>query len=95
MKFYRSLIEKIVHCSIMKLNENSMTKLVDLMLMGFKLQVINCTQASEIYDITQNHFNGILNILNSGQGIEYMISIKKKFEDYYSQLNCFEFLIIK
>ena len=36
----------------MKLNENSMTKLVDLMLMGFKLQVINCTQASEIYDIT-------------------------------------------
>lgn len=73
MIFFKSLITKMVHCSIMKLNEVSMSKLIDLMLMGFKSQILNCMHPAELYDVTQNHFNGILNLMNHGPAVEYLV----------------------
>lgn len=92
LNFFRSLITKIVHCSIMKLNEVSMSKLVDLMLMGLKAQLINCMHPAEIYDVSQNHFNGILNIVNSGPAVEYLVQVQRKFEEVYSKMTPFDFI---
>jgi len=45
----RQIFEKLAHSSIMKLNATSMSKLFDLMLMGFKYQVLSVTSPDELY----------------------------------------------
>lgn len=55
-------LESAILCSIMKLNEQSMRKLLDLTLMGVKLQVYNSQSPCEVFYVTLNHLNGILEI---------------------------------
>ncbi|KAL4497693.1 hypothetical protein ABPG73_020790 [Tetrahymena malaccensis] len=95
MSFFKTLITKMVHCSIMKLNEASMQKLIDLILMDFKAQIVNTMHPAELYDVTQNHFNGIINIMKNGPAVEYLIYVQKKFEEIYSPMLPFDFLQIK
>jgi hypothetical protein len=45
----------------MRLNEASLNKLFDLMLMGLKLQLFNSVTPHEVYFITLNHINGMIN----------------------------------
>lgn len=48
----RQIFVKLAHSSIMRLNESSMQKLFDLMLMGFKLQTVQSCYPEEIYHVT-------------------------------------------
>lgn len=50
----KSIFVKIAHCSIMKLNEESMGKLFDLMVMGLKQQLIASKSPFEIYYVFDN-----------------------------------------
>ena len=56
MTSIRQIFVKLAHSSIMKLNAVSMNKLFDLMLMGFKLQVLSTVTVEEIYHLTFTHF---------------------------------------
>ena len=49
IQFTKQIFIKIAHCSIMKLNETSMNKLFDLMLMGLKHQICTANYPQEIY----------------------------------------------
>jgi len=49
----------IVCSSVMSLNQNSMSKLLDLMCMGFKHQVLNSCFGLELYLGTKNAINSI------------------------------------
>eukprot|EP00922_Rhytidocystis_sp_ex-Travisia-forbesii_P027439 GHVS01040189.1.p1 GENE.GHVS01040189.1~~GHVS01040189.1.p1 ORF type:complete len:159 (+),score=19.12 GHVS01040189.1:271-747(+) len=49
----------------MRLNATSMQKLVDLMTMAFKYQVINCCSPEELLTVTCNHLRSQLDLLLS------------------------------
>lgn len=51
----RSVFEKLAHSSIMRLNEQSMNKLFDLMVMVVKYQLVGCSKPSDLLLITDNH----------------------------------------
>jgi len=48
----------------MKLNQTSMNKLFDLMMMTFKFQIMRIKYPEEIYQLTMNHLNMLLEILS-------------------------------
>ena len=47
----RQIFDRLAHSSIMRLNTQSMEKLVDLMLMGFKHQFLRCVAPEELLDV--------------------------------------------
>lgn len=53
----KTLIEKIVHTSIMRLNQDSMDKLYDLMTMAIKYQFFTCPEPSDMFEITKIHID--------------------------------------
>ena len=59
----RQIFEKLAHSSIMKLNATSMSKLFDLMLMGFKYQVLSVTSPEELYQVTLTHLTTIAGLI--------------------------------
>uniref|UniRef100_A0A0N5AIL6 MIR domain-containing protein n=1 Tax=Syphacia muris TaxID=451379 RepID=A0A0N5AIL6_9BILA len=59
--------EKFAHCSIMRLTDNSMDKLYDLMTMTVKYQIETCITPNHILSISLNHIDGIRKILPEDQ----------------------------
>ena len=53
----RQIFIKLAHSSIMRLNETSMQKLFDLMLMGMKMQTIQSCYNEEITHVTVAHLD--------------------------------------
>ncbi|CAD7937078.1 unnamed protein product [Amoebophrya sp. A25] len=51
----RQIFDRLAHSSIMRLNESSMDKLMDLITMGFKYQFLCCHSGEELVDVTLNH----------------------------------------
>ena len=51
----KSLMEKIVQASIMRLGQESLDKLFDLMIMSVKFQVFSATHPSSLLDLTLTH----------------------------------------
>ncbi|OWZ12742.1 hypothetical protein PHMEG_00014045 [Phytophthora megakarya] len=61
----RQIFDRLAHSSIMRLNANSMDKLYDLMRMGFKYQVLSCSSADELLQVTMNHLMNTKNLVDS------------------------------
>ncbi|CAL2035459.1 unnamed protein product [Caenorhabditis brenneri] len=59
----KTFFEKVAHCSIMRLNENSMMKLFDLMMMSYKFQLMKMTMPEQIMTITVNHLRALLDLV--------------------------------
>jgi len=53
----RAVFQKIAHSSIMKLSEESMEKLYDLMLMGLKYQVLCIERPEQVVEVTLRHLD--------------------------------------
>nr|CAD2127073.1 unnamed protein product [Meloidogyne enterolobii] len=65
----RQFFEQIAHSSVMRLNEASMDKLFDLMIMAVKYQFLLCKEPSELVLVTMNHIDGMKTIFQSNQQI--------------------------
>lgn len=80
----KELFDKLAHSSIMRLNSSSMGKLYDLMIMSFKLQLVKTKFAEEIFQVTMNHLNALLEILNKlgTKAKPEIISLVKESIDY-------------
>ncbi|KAL3661027.1 hypothetical protein V7S43_014043 [Phytophthora oleae] len=63
----RQIFDRLAHSSIMRLNANSMDKLYDLMRMGFKYQVLSCSSADELLQVTMNHLANTKNLVDSAE----------------------------
>jgi len=59
----RQIFERLAHSSIMKLNATSMSKLFDLMMMGFKYQVLSMATPDELYSVTMTHLTTIAGLV--------------------------------
>ena len=83
----------------MKLNNTSMNKLFDLMLMSFKLQIVLTKFPEELYQITLNHFSQLSEILNKYNVDEEIkmkvLNSRKYIEDIYSKVPPFQYILIK
>jgi len=69
----RQIFDRLAHSSIMRLNESSMDKLFDLMIMGFKLQLLSCTVPREIVDVTVNHLEELRRLAGDGDGVPALV----------------------
>ena len=84
----------------MRLNTTSMNKLFELMLMTLKLQILRSRYPEEIYQITLNHYLGIIEILNSIESedkslIERVQEEMLNFKQNYSKLSPYDYIILK
>ena len=61
----RSIFIKLAHSSIMRLNESSMSKLFDLMLMGLKLQTIQSCYPEEMVHVAMNHLETMTKMIDA------------------------------
>ncbi|QDZ20359.1 organic solute transport protein [Chloropicon primus] len=59
----RSVLEKIVHSSLIKLNVTSMNKLYDLTQMVFKHQLLTCSKPSMLWALTKKHIETIQDLV--------------------------------
>jgi len=81
------LFKKVAHASIMKLNDHSMLKLFELMIMTFKYQFMRCTQPEDILNVTSTHFKGIRKILvPDSVSIALVKSVEKRVQECYENL---------
>jgi len=69
----RQIFDRLAHSSIMRLNESSMDKLFDLMIMGFKLQMMSCVSPREIVHITVNHLEELRRLAGDGDGVPALV----------------------
>eukprot|EP00933_Yihiella_yeosuensis_P012447 TRINITY_DN12106_c0_g1_i1.p1 TRINITY_DN12106_c0_g1~~TRINITY_DN12106_c0_g1_i1.p1 ORF type:complete len:378 (-),score=80.09 TRINITY_DN12106_c0_g1_i1:98-1231(-) len=69
----RQIFDRLAHSSIMRLNESSMDKLFDLMIMGFKFQLISCASPRDLIDITQNHLDALRRLAGDGEGLSGLV----------------------
>lgn len=61
-KATRQIFDKLAHSSIMRLNESSMDKLYDLMVMGFKHQMLCCAAPEQLMHVTRKHLGALTQI---------------------------------
>lgn len=59
----KQILIKLAHASIMKLNQNSMTKLLELISVSFKMQLMSMEDPTELLQITLRHLNSLKEIL--------------------------------
>lgn len=74
----RELFHRITHSSIMRLNDHSMDKLYDLMLMGFKAQVVRSRDCNELIESTLNHIDTVYHIIDTNCKIKIENKAKAK-----------------
>eukprot|EP00127_Corallochytrium_limacisporum_P003683 Clim_evm15s152 gene=Clim_evmTU15s152 len=59
----RSICSRLAHSSVMKLNDASMDKLFDLVLMSYKWQLIQINSPEEVYTIALNHLDTLKDLV--------------------------------
>ena len=91
----KHLFNKLAHSSVMKLNENSMSKLFDLMVMGFKQQIISTTTPEELYHVTVTHLDEMLKIIDGTGGETYIHTSTELFRKMTENFNSFDYSLIK
>ena len=80
MNATKQIFKKLAHSSIMKLNDTSMQKLFDLMVMGLKYQVQLTVQPEELYFITAKHLDTMKALVEGTQAEQQVISTRSRFD---------------
>lgn len=95
MNATKEIFKKLAHSSIMKLNDTSMQKLYDLMVMGLKYQVQMTVQPEELYFITINHLKTMQTLVAGTQAEEHVIQAKQKFEAMCASFGAYDWMVIR
>lgn len=84
----RSIFQKLAHSSIMRLNDQSMSKLFDLMIMVVKYQLYSCSKPSDLITITDNHLVSLIEMIGHGEDeqetIELVETVRNQFLYHYT-----------
>ncbi|XP_033013401.1 protein OSCP1 isoform X2 [Lacerta agilis] len=95
-KALRTVFERLVHASIMRLNAPSMDKLYDLMTMAFKYQVLLCPRPKDLLLITFNHLDAIKDfIYEAPKTLAQVDATFRKLIDTYGSLSAGELQLIR
>ncbi|CAD6188150.1 unnamed protein product [Caenorhabditis auriculariae] len=69
----KMLYERLAHSSIMRLNENSMDKLFDLMTMTTKFELQQIVMAEQVMTVTVNHLQGIMDTCPNDEEVKQLV----------------------
>ncbi|RWS26593.1 protein OSCP1-like protein, partial [Leptotrombidium deliense] len=94
-EYVNHMFHRIAHSSIMKLNDQSMAKLLELMSMVFKQQLVFCLKPTDLYDITLNHMESVTEMSHSVDVIELIKTARERFVAEYSNINEIEMQFIR
>ncbi|XP_042297130.1 protein OSCP1 isoform X2 [Sceloporus undulatus] len=95
-KALRTVFERLVHASIMRLNAPSMDKLYDLMTMAFKYQVLLCPRPKDLLLITFNHLDTIKEFIYESPKTLTQVDVTfRRLIDTYGSLSAGEFQLIR
>ncbi|XP_041932255.1 protein OSCP1a isoform X2 [Alosa sapidissima] len=92
----RTLLTRIAHASIMRLNPASMDKLYDLMIMAFKYQVQLCPRPRDLLLVTLNHIDTIKSFVRHNPRLSNQIDeAQRQLIEMYKPLTDGEFHLIR
>lgn len=91
----KQLLMELAHSSIMKLNEQSMDKLFNLMLMVNKYQLVMCRNPSEFVVVTGNHLTSLRKMTNSNACCGLIDSTKSLFDCTFQNETPFKLHLIR
>uniref|UniRef100_A0ABM5ET58 Protein OSCP1 isoform X1 n=1 Tax=Pogona vitticeps TaxID=103695 RepID=A0ABM5ET58_9SAUR len=95
-KALRTVFERLVHASIMRLNAPSMDKLYDLMTMAFKYQILLCPRPKDILLITFNHLDAIKEFIYESPKTLTQVDVTfRRLIDAYGSCSAGEFQLIR
>jgi hypothetical protein len=85
-KEVRAVFDKLAHASIMRLKEGSMDKLVELMVMGFKHQLVSASSPSNILHVTLNHLEAMRAATDDPAVVALVNECIRRTADTYARL---------
>ncbi|KAA6427690.1 MAG: hypothetical protein FRX49_02353 [Trebouxia sp. A1-2] len=91
----RQIFERLAHSSIMRLNQFSMEKLFDLMLMGFKYQVLCSQHAQDILQITLVHLRTVKHFLTETRVQHAVDVVEARVRSLYERLPLGQWRVIR
>ncbi|KAK2887598.1 hypothetical protein Q8A67_015826 [Cirrhinus molitorella] len=92
----RTVLTRIAHASIMRLNPASMDKLYDLMTMAFKYQIVLCPRPQDLLLITFNHMDTIKELVKDNPSLVNQINeVQRQLIEVYTPLSDGEFQLIR
>ncbi|XP_076066677.1 organic solute carrier partner 1 [Oratosquilla oratoria] len=86
-KALRTVFDKLAHGSIMRLNQPSMDKLYDLMVMALKYQMVKCPRPEDLLLITLNHLDAIRNFVTTHNVITQVEAVYSLFLKVYRHMS--------
>ncbi|XP_056336230.1 protein OSCP1a [Danio aesculapii] len=92
----RTVLTRIAHTSIMRLNPASMDKLYDLMTMAFKYQLVLCPRPQDLLLITFNHTDAIKELVKDNPSLVNQINeAQRLLIEVYTPLSDGELQLIR
>ncbi|XP_056597755.1 protein OSCP1a isoform X2 [Triplophysa dalaica] len=92
----RTVLTRIAHASIMRLNSASMDKLYDLMTMAFKYQILLSPRPRDLLLITFNHTDGIKGLVKDSHNLVNQINeAQRQLIELYTPLSDGDFQLIR
>uniref|UniRef100_A0A8C1YGY2 Organic solute carrier partner 1a n=1 Tax=Cyprinus carpio TaxID=7962 RepID=A0A8C1YGY2_CYPCA len=92
----RTVLTRIAHASIMRLNPASMDKLYDLMAMAFKYQIVLCPRPQDLLLITFNHMDTIKELVKDNPSLVNQINeAQRQLIEVYTPLSDGEFQLLR
>ncbi|XP_075962394.1 protein OSCP1a isoform X2 [Anarhichas minor] len=92
----KTVLTRLAHASIMRLNQASMDKLYELMVMAFKYQVFLCPRPKDLLLITYNHIDTIREFVRHTPVVVNQVDeTHRKIIEVYSSLPEGEFQLLR
>ncbi len=89
----RQVFDRLAHSSIMRLNESSMDKLMDLITMGFKYQFLCCSSGEELCDVAWNHLHACKRIAGNDNNelLALIAQGEEMFQGLFNSMSMYAF----
>mmetsp|Transcript_29076 Transcript_29076/g.43011 ORF Transcript_29076/g.43011 Transcript_29076/m.43011 type:complete len:410 (+) Transcript_29076:31-1260(+) len=92
----KQIFDKLAHSSIMKLNQSSMEKLYDLMTMGFKYQILLCSQPEQLLQVTLTHLETLKQLVGAAPDVlGLVVAAAAQVEQTFGRLSPGEWLLVR
>ncbi|XP_074604793.1 organic solute carrier partner 1 [Brevipalpus obovatus] len=95
LKELQNLINRIAHCSIMKLSEDSMNKLFDLVIMVVKYQLVFVQNSLELFDVVTNHLDSMMMLTENVQLISSIEMTRKRFLTHFGPNHIYRLRMVR
>ncbi|XP_051811743.1 protein OSCP1a [Acanthochromis polyacanthus] len=92
----KTVLTRLAHASIMRLNPASMDRLYELMVMAFKYQVFLCPRPKDLLLISYNHIDAIRELVRDTPGVLNQVDeTHRKIIEVYSPLSAGELQLLR